>query len=196
MEVVAEREPTHKVVILGNSQVGKTSILTRQILGYHPTIQCPTIGCHCSEVHILWEGQEVMLQLWDTAGQEMYRSLVPVYLRGARAAILVYDVTTPTSFAALDHWHSVFSEAVPHGINLYIVANKIDLESQISVDSDLGKQFAATKQAKFFQVSALTGQGIDVLFEAIAKDMAQLSVPLKIPSTAINQLDAKKDCKC
>jgi Ras-related protein Rab-21 len=196
MEIIAEREPTHKVVILGDSQVGKTSILTRQILGYHPMVQNPTIGCHCSEVHILLDGREVMLQLWDTAGQEIYRSLVPIYLRGARAAILVYDVTTPTSFVALSHWHRVLSEVVPHSINLYIVANKIDLEPQISVDNELGKQFAATNQAPFFKVSALTGQGVDVLFEAIARDMGQLSVTQEVSSTAINRMDAKQDCKC
>jgi small GTP-binding protein len=195
MEIVAEREPTHKVVILGDSQVGKTSILTRQILGYHPAIQGPTIGCHCSEIHVLFEGQELMLQLWDTAGQEMYRSLVPIYLRGARAAILVYDVTSPTSFAALEHWRSVLSEVVPHGINVYVVANKIDLEADASVDNKLGEQFAAAKQAPFFKVSAATGQGVEALFEAIAKDMAQCSVTQAI-SAATKQADPKQACKC
>jgi small GTP-binding protein len=153
MAIVASRDPTHKVVILGDSRVGKTSILTRQILGYHPTIQSPTIGCHCSAVHILLEGHEVMLQLWDTAGQEMYHSLVPIYLRGARAAILVYDVTTPTSFTALGHWHSVLSAAFPHGINLYIVANKIDLEQQISVNNKLENN-SRSKITRHFSRSA------------------------------------------
>jgi Ras-related protein Rab-21 len=87
-----------KVVLLGDSRVGKTSIIARQLQGFQSPTVNPTIGCHCSEIAVGPDDSKIVLQVWDTAGQEMYRALVPVYLRNARAALLVYDVTDRESF--------------------------------------------------------------------------------------------------
>jgi small GTP-binding protein len=163
-----------KVVLLGDSRVGKTSLITRQLLGNTPSAENPTVGCHCCEIRVAVGYSEVALQVWDTAGQEMYRSLVPVYLRGARAALLVYDVTDVNSFGSLGHWFDILAEVVPSGASLFVVANKIDLEAEAAVGDAQARQFAAVHGAQFFKVSAITGFGMQPLFDAIAKGMAQV----------------------
>lgn len=160
--------PSHKVVLLGDSRVGKTSILARQMLGYQPPTQGPTIGCHYSEIRVTVDNQPVVLHVWDTAGQEMYRALVPVYLRGAQAALLVYDVTDRESFKSLGHWRDTLMDVVPPNTVVCIVGNKIDLEGEAVVDDDQARQFANQYGAKLFKVSAATGQGLDALFNEIA----------------------------
>jgi small GTP-binding protein len=168
------REPlTHKVVILGDSKVGKTSIITRQMLGYQPAAQSPTVGCHCSEIHIGISTGNVTLQVWDTAGQELYRALVPVYLRGARAAMLVYDVTDRESFQSLGHWYDILVGVVASGLTIFVVGNKIDLEDEAVIEDAQAKQFADVHGAQLFKVSAATGAGLDGLFEAIATKMIE-----------------------
>jgi small GTP-binding protein len=163
----------HKVVILGDSKVGKTSIITRQMLGYHPTSQSPTVGCHCSEIHVGANGHNVTLQVWDTAGQEMYRALVPVYLRGARAALLVYDVTDRESFHSLGDWLDILIGAGEPAPIICVVGNKIDLEEEAVIDDSQAKQFANVHKAELFKVSAVTGIGLDGLFDTIAKKMEE-----------------------
>jgi small GTP-binding protein len=161
------------VDLLGDSRVGKTSIITRQMLGYQPATQNPTIGCHCSDIHFPLDNQEVSLQVWDTAGQEMYRALVPVYLRNAQAALLVYDVTDRESFQSLGHWYGILTDVVPSGVNIFIVANKIDLEENAVIEDIHAKQFAEVHNAQFFRVSAVTGAGLDTLFEEIARKLLE-----------------------
>lgn len=161
--------PSHKVVILGDSRVGKTSILARQMLGYQPPTQSPTIGCHYSEIRVTVDNTPVVLHVWDTAGQEMYRALVPVYLRGAQAALLVYDVTDRESFKSLGHWRDILMDVVPTNTVVCVVGNKIDLADDAVVDDDQARQFASHIGSKLFKVSAVTGHGLDELFDEVAR---------------------------
>jgi small GTP-binding protein len=196
MRLVAELGDSskHKVVILGDSRVGKTSIITYQTLGYRPPTQNPTIGCHCSEVHIPLKYRDVTLQVWDTAGQELYKSLVPVYLRGARAALIVYDVTDRESFLALNRWYEMLIDAVPTGISAFLVGNKIDLSAYAVVDESQAKQFASPRGLQFFHVSAVTGEGLDSLFEAVATAMEEgASVDIVTDHLFLSD---KPGCKC
>ena len=164
---------SHKVVILGDSQVGKTSIIARQMLGCQPETQTPTIGCHCSEIRVLVDEEPITLQVWDTAGQEMYRSLVPVYLRGAEAALLVYDITDRESFCSLGHWKDILADVVPESTPLFVIGNKIDLEEDEAVEDSQAQQFAQRQNSKLYKVSAVTGQGLGLLFEDIARGILQ-----------------------
>jgi small GTP-binding protein len=172
MQLPSDQSPLHKVVLLGDSRVGKTSIITRQMQGFQPTVVNPTIGCHCSDIQITVDSRTVVLQVWDTAGQEMYRALVPVYLRGAHAALLVFDVTDRESFTSLGHWHDTLSEVVPPSTVVYVVGNKQDLDEHV-IDDGQAKQFADAHNAQYHKVSAITGQGIDELFEAVAQKVSE-----------------------
>ena len=171
MQNINAKDPvlSHKVVLLGDSRVGKTSIISRQMLGYQPPTQNPTVGCHCSEIPVTVDGKSITLQVWDTAGQEMYRSLVPVYLRGAQAALLIYDVTDRESFKSLGHWRDILMDVVSTDTCVFVVGNKIDLESEAVVDDAQATQFAKQYNSELFKVSAVTGEGLDSLFESIGE---------------------------
>ena len=160
-----------KVVLLGNSGTGKTSILQYQLNSVVNMSNLPTIGCVYHEVPISLTNEIVTLKVWDTAGQEIYRSIVPIYVRDASAAILVYDISDPTSFASLDQWRSLLLEEQPTNIFVYIVANKIDLDDDYQVNDAAGKQYSEKINAKFFKVSAIKGDGIAELFNTIAVDL-------------------------
>lgn len=161
-----------KVVLLGNSGTGKTSILQCQLNRSMTETTLPTIGCVYHEVNIkVSEEETISLKVWDTAGQEIYRSIVPIYVRGASAAILVYDVSEPSSLSSLDQWLSILLEE-SESVRLYVVGNKIDLVNDYLVEDKEGKHFADQIRASFFKVSAKESKGINELFTAIAQDLS------------------------
>jgi Ras-related protein Rab-5C len=116
--------------------------------------------------------------LWDTAGQEVYRSLVPIYVRGARLAVLVFDLTEPASLDALSEWIDVALGSLTAGTPLVLVANKIDLKENILVSDDAIQRFAAVHRLPVYKTSAMTGAGVSALFTAIAEKV--LSAPLTL----------------
>jgi small GTP-binding protein len=187
---------SHKVVLLGDSRVGKTSIIARKLQGFQPQAANPTIGCHCSEIAVDINDRKVLLQVWDTAGQEMYRALVPVYLRNARAALLVYDVADRESFISLGHWYDTLMEVVPTTTATFLVGNKIDLEAHV-IDDGQAKQFAAAHNAEFVKVSAATGAGLDDLFLAIGKSVITgAALQLTGQQPVIEEAPQESGCQC
>jgi small GTP-binding protein len=181
------RPPAAKVVFLGNSGAGKTSILQYALTSSPKSNPVPTVGCNCQLLTIPVEDQDVLLNIWDTAGQELYRSLVPIYVRSATAALFVYDVTDLASLQSLDHWHSILvAGQSTTKVNIYIVANKNDLP--VVVDSAVGQQYAENLHAKFFEVSALTGAGIPQLFNTVATDLIAQQTA-EIPPSALPASD-------
>jgi small GTP-binding protein len=114
------------------------------------------------------------MQIWDTAGQEKYRALAPMYYRSADIALLVYDVTQRESFDALAQWCDELAEKGPSNLQLIVVGNKIDLKSDRVIQSDAGQAFAGLHNARYYQeVSAKTGDGIIELFEKAADLVTQ-----------------------
>jgi small GTP-binding protein len=173
--------PTFKVVLLGDSGVGKTSIVQyfeRQF--FDPAIDS-TIGACFVDREVVTKHGSVNLHIWDTAGQERYRSLVSTYGRGAVCALLVFDHTSRTTFQSADHWLKEFSLFDSENCVLYFIGNKNDLEA--IVDTSEAKEWAETKRVKFFSVSAKTGSGINEMFEKIAEEIAEKNPFL------INQFD-------
>jgi small GTP-binding protein len=169
--MIADREAVGaKVVLLGNSGAGKTSILDYAITQTPSANLPPTIGANCSSFTVDTPGGPVQLRVWDTAGQELYRSLVPIYVRDAVAALLVYDVTDLKSIDSLDHWHSVLMEEQSAEVLIYVVANKMDLIDLALVPEAQGRAIAQKVNGSFHPVSAKTGQGIRELFNTVAHE--------------------------
>jgi small GTP-binding protein len=193
MDLIVDRRggTCYKVVLLGDSQVGKTSIIACQLQNRPPDAPMATVGCHCSEIAATVDGRQVVLQVWDTAGQEAYRSLVPVYLRGARAALLVYDVTEQISFDSVPGWHELL-QVVHSGAAIFLVANKIDLAAAEVVKDERAMAFARQFNFHFFRVSAVTGHGITELFDAVARTVStqKQEVLDRVP------VEAKKPTTC
>jgi Ras-related protein Rab-21 len=114
----------------------------------------------------------VTLSLWDTAGQEEYYAVAAVYYKDAQAALIVYSVVNETSFELMRHWHQTLHQIVGNSIKIFVVANKIDLPGR-NVTSAQGVQYANSIGCRHFEVSAKTGEGLDMLFRCVAEELAE-----------------------
>lgn len=158
-----------KIVLVGDTRVGKSCLLSQLITGTFNEGTNPTVGTAFQTYTITTENESVTLQIWDTAGQEKFRSLASMYYRSADVALLVFDVTNPDSYNAMDQWLSELVEKGPAEMKIMIVANKCDLTEQRIVETKDAKKFATDHgTAGYFEVSAKTGTGVLDLFTAAA----------------------------
>ena len=157
-----------KVVLLGQSSTGKTSIIMQYVRGLFTQGTNPTIGASFVTKTEEVNGKDVEISIWDTAGQELYRGLTPMYYRNAMAAIVVFDVTNQESFDAVKGWVDEIRENTGDTI-LAICGNKTDLESERVVSTDQGKELSQNLDALYFETSAATGDGISNLFHQITE---------------------------
>ena len=162
---------TLKIVLIGESGVGKTSIISQFIDQIFQNDQQSTIGGTFSTKTIkCGNGKILKLEIWDTAGQERYRSVTKMFYKDANAAILVYDITNKFSFEELQkYWIEQVKESSPRNIILAIVANKSDLIEHEQVDEGEARQFAKDNDALFAVTSAKQTSTVDSLFLDIAK---------------------------
>jgi len=152
-----------KVVLLGDTGVGKTSTVLRYVEQRFLTSSTPTIGASFLSKTIWVSGSRVKLQLWDTAGQERFRSLAPMYYRGAAAAVLVYDVTSADTFTKVKEWVKELRTNVFDDLILIICGNQIDRTAR-NVDSQEAAEYAKSIGALFFETSAKNNIGIEEMF--------------------------------
>ena len=166
----------YKVVFLGESAVGKTSIVTRFVRDDFLELQEPTIGAAFHTKYIHLDDCDVKMEFWDTAGQERYRSFAPLYYRGATAAFIVYDITDTDSLLKAKYWINELSKHGEPGCILTLLGNKSDLPNRC-VECEEVALFAKANNIIFSEVSAKTGANIDNVMTDIAKELA-----LKTPS--------------
>jgi len=159
-----------KVVLVGDTRVGKSCILTRFVQGTFDRHMPATIGAAFLTKVVATEGVPVRLQLWDTAGQEKFRSLAPMYYRSSAVAQLVFDVTNKSSLDGLEDWQAEIADKAPHNIKLVVIGNKIDLESERVIAKSAGEEFAKKLGAVYYgETSAESGDGINEVFKFIAE---------------------------
>ena len=160
-----------KVVLVGESGVGKTSIITQFIdQTFQEDIQSTTGGTFSTKSVVCDGGKVLKFEIWDTAGQEKYRSLTTMFYKDANAAVMVYDVTRAESFEEIkNYWSNQIKDNSPENIILAIAANKSDLIEQETVDEGEARNFAKELNAIFVTTSAKSSEGINSLFEEIAK---------------------------
>jgi small GTP-binding protein len=169
-----------KVVVLGDSAVGKSSIVTRYVNKQFHEFQEPTIGAAFLTSKLDLEENQIKLDIWDTAGQERYRSLAPMYYRGAQAAIVVYDITNRSSFDGAINWIEELKKMTTHSL-IFLIGNKSDLEDIREVDSDMVSNYARNNKCDFFETSAKSSLNVDMVFQKIAIKLSDL------PSDEINE---------
>ena len=159
-----------KVVLVGDAKVGKSCILNRLVHGTFDRDTPATIGAAFMAKIIQTPNETVRLQLWDTAGQEKFRSLAPMYYRSAAVAVLVYDVTSKESLIGLEEWAAELKDKAPPSIKLVIIGNKTDLDDERCISIQQGKEFADQIGAILHaETSAKTGEGINEIFSKIAE---------------------------
>ena len=154
----------HKVVFVGNPFVGKTSLMKRIISSEFNESYDQTIGVDFYSKNVMYKETIFKLQLWDSAGQEKYKSLIPSYVRGASLIFLVYDVTDERSFDAVSTWLNFIKQNldVSASTKLILVGNKIDLERKVSTSK--AEEFAKKEGMVCYEVSAKTNQNVVELF--------------------------------
>ena len=160
--------PVIKVALLGNSGVGKSSIILRYSTDRFEIDSLTTKGAEYSQTKVEINGKSYKLDIWDTAGQEQYRSLGKHFYINAYIVILVYDISKKDSFEDLKNiWYNDLIRYGEKCTVIAIVGNKIDLYEQEEVNENEGRAFAKEKNALFMQVSAKTGDNINNLFKAL-----------------------------
>ena len=156
-----------KILILGDSSVGKTSLLLKYADGYFPTIYVATIGVEYKIKQINLKGVNINLQIWDTAGQERFRGITKNFMKGADGIMYVYDITQKQTFDNLKSWIRQ-SEDSTEGFKKIIIGNKSDLETEREVSKDSLKKFCDDKGFTGVEVSAKLGTKVNEAFEYLA----------------------------
>lgn len=166
-----------KLVLLGDSSVGKTSIVTQYVSGSAPESVNPTIGAAFVTKDVTVDGQALELLIWDTAGQEVYRGLAPMYYRSALIAIIVYDVTKAESFDSVSYWIRELKTNVEEDIIILVCGNKIDLEEKRAVEFQQASSMAQENGALYAETSAVTGAGVERMFQLAISTLLQKRDP-------------------
>ena len=164
----------HKLVLLGDMNVGKSSIFQRFITGEFPESHEPTIGSCYNFKNVEFEEHIVRVELWDTAGQERFHSLAALYYKNAQAACVVYDVTSEKSFERAQKWIEELHEKGGADIVVALTANKIDAEGH-KVPREEAMTLAQEQGLLFMEVSAKENTNVDNLFRTIAQKLPQKS---------------------
>lgn len=159
-----------KVVLLGDSGVGKTSIVTKYVTGCMPDVAIPTVGAAFVTKDVNIDNHSYQLLIWDTAGQELYRGLSPMYYRSASIAIIVYDVTNLTSFKSVEYWVNELRENAEQDIIIMICGNKIDIEKR-QVECDYAQSQANGYHTLYAETSASNGSGVERLFQLVINEV-------------------------
>jgi Ras-related protein Rab-8A len=175
-----------KVIVIGDSTVGKTQLTLRFVDGTFSTATMTTIGVDFKSKAVRVRGNEYKLQIWDTAGQEKFRTITQAYYRRARGVAIVFDWSQPDSFHHVTDWlDSLHEEHAKGTIPIVLIGNKEDLEHR--VDDEDAQALAKAQGIELFSASAKLGNGIDSAFEKLAElvvDNAANADPLDPPAVA------------
>jgi small GTP-binding protein len=159
-----------KIVMLGDSGVGKTSLIEKFYTGNFTSKSIPTIGAAFVRATISLANQCVTLSIWDTAGQERFQSLAPLYVRDARGVVLVFDASTEGSLKDLDGFYLGVKDSLPMGTQLILCCNKMDLVPE-SFDTSDFVVWANERHMSLMRTSAKTGDGVTEMFTQLALDI-------------------------
>ena len=157
-------DKTCQILLIGDSSVGKTSLIQRYANGIFKEEYLATVGLDYYTKQEMINDITVLVKLWDTAGQERFKALTPNYFRNAEGVVLAYDVTNSDSFDNLKFWiNSIKSNLGEKNIfiPIIIIGNKIDMEGMRDITKEDASKFAKENNYKYFETSAKTGQGVD-----------------------------------
>ena len=186
----------YKVLLLGDSTVGKTCILLKYTDKIFQETHMMTIGLdYRLKTMTLQSGKEVKLQIWDTAGQDRFRSITKNYYKGSHGIILIYDVTSLKTFENVKSWVSQIHEEISDKVVIYLVGNKIDMDDERKVQTEEGQKLAEELGVPFVETSAKSGVNIDNIFsditERIDKEFGNI---LKVRKNISYQAPGRKCC--
>ena len=167
---LTEFELNFKIIIIGDSGVGKSCLSLRATKNVFESLYSPTIGFEFMTFFIKVDDRPIKLQIWDTCGQEVYRSLISSFYNNSSLAIVVYSIDNEDSFNNLEFWLNELRTKGNPDINIFLIGNKADLEEQRKVTKEAAQEFADNNKVKIFlETSAKTGFNAQNIFIEAAK---------------------------
>ncbi|KAK8658698.1 hypothetical protein V6N13_036898 [Hibiscus sabdariffa] len=160
-----------KVVLIGDSGVGKSNLLSRFTRNEFCLESKSTIGVEFATRTLQVEGRTVKAQIWDTAGQERYRAITSAYYRGALGALLVYDVSKPITFENVSRWLKELRDHADSNIVIMMIGNKTDLKHLRAVATEDGQSYAEKEGLSFIETSALEATNVEKAFQTILSEI-------------------------
>ncbi len=160
-----------RVMLIGDSSVGKTSLLKKYCQNEFSQSYVSTIGIDFQIKYISINNKKIKLQIWDTAGQERYHILAKNYFTSTDGFIIVYDITNKMTFDNVNNWVKQITDISPNYTKTIIFGNKCDLSSEREINSSDGKELAEKYKFKFYETSAKNGDNLNVGFEYIVKEV-------------------------
>ncbi|KAL7716249.1 Rab family GTPase [Entamoeba marina] len=183
-----------KIVLLGDSSVGKSSIVLRVCKDEYKEFQENTIGAAFLTKTLTIDNDVIKFEIWDTAGQERYHSLTPMYYRGSDAAIIVFDITSDSSYVQSKKWVDELRQAGNEAM-MFLVGNKVDMESDRVVTKEDGESYARELSIDYIETSAKENININELFEQIARKLPKTEKGLVDPDDVIiSKSNTRKGC--
>ena len=189
-----------KILLIGNTFVGKSSLLQRFIDQSWNGKFDPTIGVDFVRIiknkkiqklkTIEVEGKKVKLQIWDTAGEERFRNITSSYYKGGQGILLMYDITNRNSFESIKNWLIEVEKHADKNIYKILIGNKIDLEKDRDITYNEGKEYAESEGMKFIETSAKDGSNIEEAFELITKEIIKSNI-----NKNVNEIENKNNSK-
>ncbi|CAI4420959.1 AIS_HP2_G0013890.mRNA.1.CDS.1 [Saccharomyces cerevisiae] len=162
-----------KIVLIGDSGVGKSNLLSRFTKNEFNMDSKSTIGVEFATRTLEIDGKRIKAQIWDTAGQERYRAITSAYYRGAVGALIVYDISKSSSYENCNHWLSELRENADDNVAVGLIGNKSDLAHLRAVPTEESKTFAQENQLLFTETSALNSENVDKAFEELINTIYQ-----------------------
>ena len=160
-----------KLILVGDSGVGKTNILSRYINNEYSSNSESTVGVEFSTKMLNKNNKKIKVQIWDTAGQERYKSITSVFYKGAKGGFIVYDITRKDTFNSTDKWINDLKMNGDENISLILIGNKSDLQEQREVSLEDMTKKAELFGVNFCETSALNNTNIDKVFDIVVEDM-------------------------
>ena len=161
----------YKVIFIGETGVGKTCIMLRASRNDFNIDHTITLAADFANYYLLINNIPAKLQLWDTCGLEMYKSMIRVFFKGSDAGLLVFDVSNAASFASLGSWLKELREYTSPELLCYLIGNKVDIEERVITESQAEKFVSDNGLTGYFETSAKSGYGIQELINKIAKEL-------------------------
>jgi len=176
-----EYDYLYKVVLIGDSGVGKSNLLSRFTRNEFSLETKSTIGVEFATRSIQVDGKTIKAQIWDTAGQERYRAITSAYYRGAVGALLVYDIAKSVTYKNVERWLTELRENAAENIVIMLVGNKSDLKHLREVPTDESKEFSEKNGLSFIETSALDSTNVDTAFQNIITEIFRQSAQPSLP---------------
>ena len=184
---------SYKIIFIGDIGVGKTSIINRILDNPFEDLYEPSIGVDYFVRNIKFQEKYIKVQLWDTAGQEKYKALIPSYVRHSSFSFIIYDISSKNSFDNIPNWIN-FIKSIENNTTIILCGNKIDLQNR-EVKKEEGEELAINEGIQFFEVSAKTGENIKNMFYDVVSQLPFFAKINMNNENIINELIQENEIK-